>query len=61
MKVILVLYPRSGCLNCGNHNFSFKDNKLSIEIKKLRGCLRGGKLEIWGEGGVFIRASVTLR
>ena len=46
-----------GCLNCGNQNSLFTVSELSIEIKKLRECLRGRKLEIWGKGGVFIRPS----
>ena len=61
-KVIVVLYPILGLPQLWKSQFLFKDNRLSIEIKKLRDCLRGGKLEICGEGGVFIRSSVaTLR
>ena len=46
MKVILGLYARSGLPQSRKSEFFFKVNELSIEIKKLRDCLRGRKLEI---------------
>ena len=61
MKVILVLYARLELPQLWKSEFFFfKVNELSIEIKKLRNCLRGRKLEIWGKGGVFISPSGNL-